>query len=704
MLCCALTLAFIPTATARRDHRPPAATAPPPAAPAPSSSAGSSAGTSTTGASNNTAASTATSTSAPTTTSTTPPNTATTTAGVRPAPATGATPPADGAGTHRPGERREVARTNTERRRELARAREAAREQANAGERGAEAHATTPAQTAAAQLSAARTPGAHRKEGSKEPKRTHQAGHGKGRSGKGAGGSGSSDETNGGSSGETGTRGAGAGAQPSTPTGAATVLAPAPPLGAATTTPAASAVAPAQLTPQLALGAAAPPVRRRAGDRSRRPPRHSSRVGAQLGADAAAFAGAGLAAPAAAAGVATAARTPPSAREGAPKPKPDGPASPLVRTITKIVDVVPGAVRELIAALLALALALAVRSRVVALRARRLERQRSQLLEDVGLLQAALLPVAPARLGPVGTSAAYQPAAGPGAGGDFYDMFALDDGQLAVIVGDVSGHGRAALPHTALVRFTLRAYLEAGLSPRDAVQTAGAVLERQLGGAFATVLVATYNPRERQLCYASAGHPPPLVIAAHGDARSLPAVTICAAPPIAVGMRTGTRQTVVSIPGRAHVCLHTDGVTDARVGAELFGAQRLARTLAQLGPTATAAELLQRVAELAHERPDDMAACLLRIDGGEDAPRVLVEELELDRDDASSERTERFLLACGLERDEAAELMRSARVAAGRARTVVIEVRHTGGGPEVALRRERLAYIHARRAHAGVAL
>ena len=151
-------------------------------------------------------------------------------------------------------------------------------------------------------------------------------------------------------------------------------------------------------------------------------------------------------------------------------------------TITKIVDVVPTAVRELIAALLALALALAARSRVAALRARRLERQRAQLLEDVGLLQAALLPIPPARLGPVGTSAAYEPAAGPGAGGDFYDVFALDDGQLAIIVGDVSGHGRQALPHTALVRFTLRAYLEAGLSPRDAVQTAGAVLERQLGG------------------------------------------------------------------------------------------------------------------------------------------------------------------------------------------------------------------------------
>ncbi len=132
-----------------------------------------------------------------------------------------------------------------------------------------------------------------------------------------------------------------------------------------------------------------------------------------------------------------------------------------------------------------------------------------------------------------------------------------------MIVGDVSGHGRQALPHTALVRFTLRAYLEAGLSPRVAVQTAGAVLERQLGGSFATVVAATYHPRERILIYACAGHPPPLVL---GAARRSPPITACSAPPIGAGMRTGTRQTVVSMPGRAQVCFYTDGVTEARVG------------------------------------------------------------------------------------------------------------------------------------------
>jgi hypothetical protein len=374
--------------------------------------------------------------------------------------------------------------------------------------------------------------------------------------------------------------------------------------------------------------------------------------------------------------------------------------SPLVTTITKIVGVVPFTMRLVIGMLVGLALALGVRSRLAALRGRHLERQRGQLLEDVGLLQAALLPIPPERLGPVGTSAAYRPADGPAAGGDFYDVFALEDGQLAVILGDVSGHGRQALPHTALVRFTLRAYLEAGLSPRMAVQTAGVVLERQLGGSFATVVAATYQPRERVLIYACAGHPPPLVL---GSQTAIVPITACSAPPIGVGLRTGTRQTVVSIPGGSQVCFHTDGVTEARVGAELFGAQRLLEALSELGPQASASELLERVATETDTRPDDMAACLLRIEGGAAAPVVLSEELELDSDEADGERVRQLLGACGLGRHEVEELVRSARVAAGRAGTVSLELRLADGPPEAVLRRGNLALVHPPRAVASSA-
>jgi hypothetical protein len=387
-----------------------------------------------------------------------------------------------------------------------------------------------------------------------------------------------------------------------------------------------------------------------------------------------------------------------------PHPSPQARTSPLVTTITKIADVVPLPVRFLLGLLLSLSLALGTRSWLAALRARRLERQRGELLEDVGLLQAALLPVTPPRLGVVGTSAAYRPADGPGAGGDFYDVFALGDDRVAVILGDISGHGRQALPHTALVRFTLRAYMEAGLSPRVAVQTAESVLERQLGGTCATVVVATYDPGERTLVYACAGHPPPVVIGSPsagsgtsggsagsvgsaGPVGSIAPITVCAAPPIGAGMRTGSRQTTVAVPGEAQVCFFTDGVTEARTGGELFGAERLTHALAELGPTANASQLLQRVAEATDTRPDDMAACVLNITGDPAAPAVLLEELEFDRETPSNRRAEQLLLACGVRRGEIPELIANARHAAGLAGTA------GGGPPSVRLRRDSVTHL-----------
>jgi hypothetical protein len=361
-----------------------------------------------------------------------------------------------------------------------------------------------------------------------------------------------------------------------------------------------------------------------------------------------------------------------------------------VTTVTRVIDVVPALAWILIGVLAAVALALGASSRLVALRARRLGRQRRELLEDVGLLQAALLPALPSRLGPVGTSAAYQPASGPGAGGDFYDMFALGDGQLAVIVGDVSGHGREALPHTSLLRFTLRAYLEAGLSPRSALQTAAPALERQLGGSFATVVLATYHPRDRILTYACAGHPPPLVT----GTRPITPITVCSSPPIGVGQPTGMRQTVVSIPGQSLACFYTDGVTEARVGGELFGVGRLERTLAQLGPGATASVLLDRVAAETERRPDDLAACLLRIEGYPSAPALLVEELELDRHEATRNRAEQFLLAGGVGPGEVSEVLRSVHTAVARHGGVVLELHLGDGSPEVALREHNVARLH----------
>jgi hypothetical protein len=208
------------------------------------------------------------------------------------------------------------------------------------------------------------------------------------------------------------------------------------------------------------------------------------------------------------------------------------------------------------------------------------------------------------------------------------------------------------------------------------------VLERQLGDSFATVVLATYHPRDRTLVYACAGHPPPLVV----GAESIEPITICSAPPIGAGRPTGTRQTVLSLPGESRVCFYTDGVLDARVGGQLFGVRRLKLALAGLGPDATASSLLDRVAEESDQRPDDMAACLLRVEGDRSAPSVRVEELELDRREAERDRAGRLLLARGLDAGEVEHIIRSARNAVARDGAVVLELHLGEGPPEVTLR------------------
>jgi len=325
----------------------------------------------------------------------------------------------------------------------------------------------------------------------------------------------------------------------------------------------------------------------------------------------------------------------------------------LVHDIRTIVRVIPTPVKALIAALVAIALAFAVRSRMTSRRARRLERQRHELLGDLGLLQRALLPELPADLEALDVSVAYRPAEGPAAGGDFYDVFPLDERRTAIVVGDVMGHGREALAVTALMRYSLRAYLNAGFEPRVALKVAGRALAGDPDGELTTVVVAVHDAASGLLTYACAGHEPPIVT---GPGSHDP-VTFWSAPPLGGFMETGQRQTTISLSPRSRVCLFTDGLVEARVADGLMGREVVKRLFADVDG---AEQLLDRVAETAEHTRDDMAACVV-------APRVgaagdiRVEELEVDGDEMRIERLETFLAACGLEQSAVKAAVAEAR-------------------------------------------
>jgi hypothetical protein len=290
----------------------------------------------------------------------------------------------------------------------------------------------------------------------------------------------------------------------------------------------------------------------------------------------------------------------------------------------------------------AIGLVMSVQSAIRARRNRLLHKERGQLQEDVGALQSALLPAIPESIAGAGLAVAYRPAEGPAAGGDFHDVLALPDGRIGIVVGDVCGHGREALANTALVHYTVRAYLEAGLEPRDALRLTNEALAGKLGDDFVAAVAAVYDPGASTLDYATAGHPTPL-IAGQSD-RAVGAMT---PPPIGVGLHTGHRQTRIHVKADSRIWFFTDGLVEARdADGDLLGREGLAAILAETGDAGPEA-LLTSIAGQGSAR-DDMTAFVLT-PGDAAGDGTTEEEIDINRDLVKGDGLARFLARCGLD-------------------------------------------------------
>jgi hypothetical protein len=341
---------------------------------------------------------------------------------------------------------------------------------------------------------------------------------------------------------------------------------------------------------------------------------------------------------------------------------------------------VPDWSKPIILLLLLIAAFFAVRLWLASRRARRLEAERTELLRDVNVMQEALVPEAPSMLGGLAISVAYRPAEGPAAGGDFYDVFRTADGKVAVILGDVAGHGIGSLKHAALTHFTLRAYVQAGLEPRAALALAGRALADPSGELLATVAIGVYDSEQSTFTYALAGHPPPLL----SGTPAKDSITICSSPPIGWTVPTGRRQRTISLPGGAQVCFFSDGLIEARcadAGRDtLLGRKRLADLLAALGPKPAASNLLGLVRKAATATPDDMAACILTSEASVDVADVDVEELEVDHGRLASGSVRELLEASGVDDESSAATIQRAAAIAADYQTALVRIEQLHGG------------------------
>jgi sigma-B regulation protein RsbU (phosphoserine phosphatase) len=189
----------------------------------------------------------------------------------------------------------------------------------------------------------------------------------------------------------------------------------------------------------------------------------------------------------------------------------------------------------------------------------------------------------------------YQPSSK--AGGDYYDFIPIDQDHLGVLISDVSGHGTPSAVIMAMMRVLLSSFATQTHSPKATLQKLNKILRQNLEtGFFITTFYGVIHLPTKVMKYASAGHPPPFFINYNTDTIS--ELWTNKGIPLMILPNNDMEEGVIQLEPNCKLALYTDGLTEAKneVG-EMFGAQRLAHTLQQLGKTRDANELGARVKE-----------------------------------------------------------------------------------------------------------
>jgi PAS domain S-box-containing protein len=195
-------------------------------------------------------------------------------------------------------------------------------------------------------------------------------------------------------------------------------------------------------------------------------------------------------------------------------------------------------------------------------------------------------------------------------GGDWYDVIELGGGRTALVVGDVMGRGVRAAAVMGQLRAAVRAYARLDLPPADLLESLDGLV-REIGeDQIVTCIYAVFDPADRVLRFANAGHLPPIVATPDGECRLVGGDEN---PPLGIGA-VNLRQHEVDLASNARVVLYTDGLVERR-GEDLEqGIRSLARHVAELtGPVDGVPEEL--VAAMLPDGPDDDVAILVaRVD------------------------------------------------------------------------------------------
>lgn len=228
-------------------------------------------------------------------------------------------------------------------------------------------------------------------------------------------------------------------------------------------------------------------------------------------------------------------------------------------------------------------------------------------------LQRSFLPDAPPRVGQYDIASYYRTASQEATiGGDFYDVFTLDNNRLAVVIGDVSGKGLSAAVHTAMTKYLLRAYaFEEGDPGRILAKVNDAACHYTPAAVFVTLFMAILNIETGELVYSNAGHEFPLMW------KEAPGRIVgLASTGRAVGFSPGCNYLTekIAMDSGDVLMLFTDGLTEARVGSGFLNTASIREMLASVKGS-SASEITEKLEEMLFSQKDlvitDDVACLV---------------------------------------------------------------------------------------------